>query len=115
MVLLAFSIAGRDDWIALTLGVAAIPVLVELSNYYYGVLLALAFLWPLRPTTGIGLAATAVVSNVVLGLWTLEDDRYTVISVVVVLLVTYIAAAFARRNPLTKAVSTAGLGSVATV
>jgi hypothetical protein len=117
MVLLAFAVAGRDDWIALTLGVAAIPILVELSNYYYGVLLALAFLWPLRPIAGIGLAATAVLSNVVLGLWAFEDDRYTAISIVVLLLVTYVAAAFARRAPLKKTAVTSptGLGSIATV
>ena len=104
MVLLTFSVAGRDDWVALTLGVAAIPVLVELSNYYYGILLTLAFLWPLRPIAGIGLAATALLSNVVLGLLAFEDDRYTVISIVVLLLVTSMAVAFARRTPLKKAV-----------
>lgn len=117
MVLLAVSVAGRDDWIALTLGVAAIPIFVELSNYYYGVLLTLAFLWPLRPIAGIGLAATAVLSNVVLGLWAFEDDRYTVISIVVLLLVTYIAAAFARRALPKKAALTSptALSSIATV
>jgi hypothetical protein len=117
MVLLAFSVAGRDDWIALTLGVTAVPILVELSNYYYGVLLALAFLWPLRPIVGIGLAATALLSNVALGLWTFEDDRYTVISIVVVLLVTCIAGAFARRTPLKKTAVTSptGFSSIATV
>ena len=89
----------------------AFPLLVGL------ILLALAFLWPLRPVAGIGLATTAVLSNVVLGLWAFEDDRYTVISVAVLLLVTYIAVAFARRTPLKKAAVTSptGLGSIATV
>ena len=115
LVLLAFSVAGRDDWIALTLGVAAIPVLVELSNYYYGILMALAFLWPLRPVAGIGLAATAVVSNVVLGLVEFEEDRYLLITVAVLLLVTYIAAAFARRTASKNAAVGGDVASIATV
>jgi hypothetical protein len=115
MVLLAFSAAGRDDWIALTLGVAAIPVFVELSNYYYGILLALAFLWPIRPAAGIGLAATAVVSHVVLGLSGFEDDRYTVISVAVLIMVTYIAIAFARRTRPNEADVASRVGSIVTV
>ena len=111
----AFSAAGRDDWVALTLGVAAIPMLVELSNYYYGVLLALAFLWPLRPASGIGLAATAVVSNVVLGLVEFEEDRYLLITIAVLLLVTHVAAAFARRTAAENAAEGGGVGSIATV
>jgi hypothetical protein len=98
LVLLALAVRGCDDWVALTLGVAAIPMLLELSNYYYGILMAFAFLWPLRPLAGVSLAATALLSNLVLGLWTAEDDRYTAISVVVVLLVVCVAIAFAWHS-----------------
>jgi hypothetical protein len=86
-----------------------------LSNYYYGILLAMAFLWPLRPVAGIGLAATAVVSNVVLGLVEFEDDRYVLISIAVLLLVTYIAAAFARRTAAENTAVGGRVGSIATV
>jgi hypothetical protein len=98
LVLLALAVRGRDDWIALTLGVAAIPNLLELSNYYYGILMAFAFVWPLQPIAGVSLAATALLSNLVLGVWTAEDDRYTAISVVVLLLVVCVAAAFAWHS-----------------
>ena len=98
LLLLALAARGRDDWIALTLGVAAIPVLVELSNYYYGILMAFACLWPLRPVAGVALVATALLSNLVLGVWTVEDDRYTAISVVVVVLVVCVTAAFAWQS-----------------
>jgi hypothetical protein len=64
---------------------------------------------------GIGLAATAVVSNVVLGLWRFEDDRYTVISVAVLLLVTYIPGAFARQSTQKKPAAQKQIGSIATV
>jgi hypothetical protein len=97
LILLTAAVRGRDDWVALTLGVAAIPFLVELSNYYYGILLALAFLWPPSQLAGVGLAITALSSNVVLALLSGEDDRYTAMSVVVLLFVAAVAAAFARR------------------
>jgi hypothetical protein len=98
VLLLAVAVRGRDDWLALTLGIGAVPFFGEISSYYYGILLGLAFVWPLYPIAGIGLATTATLSNLLLGVWRADDDRYTVISLLIVLLVTLVTIAAARAN-----------------
>ena len=98
VVLLTLAVRGRDDWVALTLGIGAIPILAELSSYYYGILLGLAFVWPRNPVAGVGLALTACLSNLVLVVWSANDDRYLAISVFVIVMVTSILLAAARRE-----------------
>ena len=99
--LLAAAVRARENWTALTLGVGAIPLVVEVSGYYYGILAAFAFLWPRYPVTGVGLTATALLSNVVLGAWSADDDRYTAISAAIVILVPVVLASVAFRRQTT--------------
>ena len=96
--LLAVAVRGRDDWLALTLGIGAITFFGEVSSYYYGILLGLAFLWPRYQIAGVGLAFTAFLSNIVLVPWSADDDRYTVISVAILLLVSVVTATVALRR-----------------
>jgi hypothetical protein len=100
LVLLALAVRGQPDWVALTLGIGAIPFLLEMSNYYYGILLGLAVLWPHVHLAGIGLVSIALLSNLVLVFWRADDDRFTVMSLAIVLLVTVVTARFARRPAL---------------
>ena len=56
VVLLALAVRREDDWVALVLGVGAIPILSDMASYYFSVLLAFALLWRRLPVAGIGLA-----------------------------------------------------------
>jgi hypothetical protein len=86
-VALARAVRGRDDWIALTLGVGAIPVLTNVTCYYYGILLAYAFLWPRNRSVGIGLLFLSVITCITPALLEADDDRYTVISLAILVFV----------------------------
>jgi hypothetical protein len=98
VVLLARAVDRREDWLALVMGIGAIPILTQLTSYYYVVLLGCAFLWPRHPIAGIGLTLTALLSVLAPALLTAEDDRYTLISAGVVLFVAVLTFAVGRRR-----------------
>lgn len=97
-VLLARAVDRREDWIALVMGIGAIPVLTELTSYYYVMLLAFAFLWPRYPSAGIGLTLTALLTTLAPALLRAEDDRYTLISACIVVFVLAVTYAVGRRE-----------------
>jgi len=100
LVALAIAVRNAEDWVALTLGVAVIPILADLASYYYSVLLALACLWPRLPIAGIALALASFASAVVPALLVAEDERYMAISLVSVALAAIVIASMAlRRRP----------------
>ncbi len=100
VVLLGFAVQRLEDWAALALGIGAIPFFTELTCYYYGILLGFAFLWPRVPLAGVGLAAVSLVSGLVTGVLPADDDRFTVISLSIVLFVAAVTVVVIRwRQP----------------
>ena len=87
LVLLGAAARSQEEWVVLVLGIGAIPILSELTSYYYSILLGLAFLWPRHQIAGIGLAATALLTALVPAVLAADDDRYTAISAIIVLFV----------------------------
>ncbi len=75
LVLLARALRGQPDWVALALGTTLIPILLELSNYYYGVLLVLGFLWPANWIAGVGLLVASALTGFAAAIWPMQDDR----------------------------------------
>lgn len=55
VVLVALAASRNPDWVTAVLGVGLIPVLLELSSYYFAILLAFAFLWTRHEAIGVGL------------------------------------------------------------
>ncbi len=85
VLLLARAVArGEEDWVAALLGIGVIVMAIEVTCYYYSILLAYAFLWTRRETVGIALCGLAAVSQAVPMILTWSDDRFTAISVVVI-------------------------------
>lgn len=105
LTLLVFALRHTEDWIALVVGVAMLPIATDLSNYYYSVLLLFAFLWPVDPLIGLGLAGVSLLTDVTSVLITMPDDRSVVNSLALILLsvwVTYrvgFGDAFKLRRP----------------
>jgi hypothetical protein len=87
VALTALAVRDQPDWIALVLGVAVLPVAVELTCYYYAILLALGLLWPKHRWVGVGLCVLSAFSNLVPALLPMDDDIYAAISVGAVALV----------------------------
>jgi hypothetical protein len=100
LALLARAVRDGESWIALSLGIGTIPFLTELTCYYYGILLGFAFLWPRSHWAGIGLLVLSLMSNLVLTVLPADDDRFTAISLFVLVYVTCITVTFAlsRRD-----------------
>jgi hypothetical protein len=96
VVLLGAAVRDRPDWEALVLGIGAIPILTEVSSYYYSVLLCCALLWQSYKNAGVLLAATAFLSAITPAVLTFDDERYTAISAVCVVFVVATTAALAR-------------------
>jgi hypothetical protein len=55
LALVAAAGSRSPDWVSAVLGVGLIPVFLELSGYYLGILLAFAFLWTRHEAIGTGL------------------------------------------------------------
>jgi hypothetical protein len=96
LVMFAAAARKHDDWIALALGVALLPVVFELTCYYFAVLLVLGLLWSVRPLTGVTLAAAAAMSSVPAVLLRWDDDVYAAVTAVILVLCTVVTAILAR-------------------
>jgi hypothetical protein len=90
------AVRRANDWIALIASVALLPFATTLANYYYSVFLMLGFLWPLDKRIGVGLTALATLTAVIPALLEHRDDRYTVISIAVVLFAFFIVVRLRR-------------------
>jgi hypothetical protein len=98
LALLAAACRGQEDWIALTLGVGAIPFFVNLTSYYYGILLVFALLWPRDRLAGVWLSLCAMLTCLAPAVFMEDDDRHMVISLVILLLVVAVAVGAWRRR-----------------
>lgn len=62
LALLVLALRQQPDWVAGVLGIGAVPVLLELGSYYFGVLLAFACLARRREDVGVALMLLSCVS-----------------------------------------------------
>lgn len=92
------AVMRRSDWAALAFGAALLPVAIELTCYYYGVLLVLGLLWLEDRWCGVALAATAALSNLPAGLFTMEDDVYAAVTAISLVLVTAVTVRLMRER-----------------
>ncbi len=98
VLLLGLAVRQAPDWVAAVLGVGLAPVLFTLSSYYYSMLVVFAVLWPVSASSGLALASLVWLTNVIMRLWSGLDDQYASLSLAVILLVTGVTVAFARRS-----------------
>ena len=81
LVLLATAVQRSDDWVALVLGVTLIPVGLQLTCYYYGILLVFGFLSESNRWMGVSLLLLSAVSGLAPGLLDFTDDMYAFLSI----------------------------------
>ena len=98
LALLAAAVRDREPWIALVMGLGTIPVLTNLTCYYSGFMMGFAALWLLNPLTGVALSALSLVTALIPALIPADDDRYTAVSLVIVLYVIGVTVWLMRRG-----------------
>ena len=92
VVLLTFAVQKSTDSVALIMGVALVPVALQLSCYYYAMLLIFGLLSRSTPWVGIALCALSAASGLVPGPLEFNDDMYAVLSLLAVGFVTMVTA-----------------------
>lgn len=97
-LLLALAVRGRPMWVAAVLGVGLIPVVAELTCYYYSVLLAYGLLWSDEDWTGAALAVLSAVTCVIPAVTSWDDVRYTAMSAAVLTFVVGATTFYAARR-----------------
>jgi hypothetical protein len=95
LFIVAVRARGREDWVAATLGVALVPVCVEVSCYYHAILLALGLLHERSRGAGVALCGYSALSWAIVALWPRYDEHYTWLSAAAVLLALWFAGRFA--------------------
>ena len=95
LALLAAAVRNQPYWIALVLGVGLIPMVADITCYYYGILLVYGFLTDRYPWIGAGLLGLSAFTLMAAPLADTEEVRYTVISLGIVLYVFTVTAAVA--------------------
>ena len=80
-VLLARAAAAQPLWVGVALGAALVPVALELTGYYWSLLLVLAFLGERRPWIGPALCLFGISGYAVSELWHWTDEIHVVVSV----------------------------------
>jgi hypothetical protein len=96
---LLVAVDRKPAWLAGVLGIGGIVVAVELTVYYYAILLAFGFLWPRSATIGAGLMLLSASS------WWIDwalgrvDETHVGISLACVVFVVVATVAGARLDP----------------
>ena len=93
VVLLARVVEAQEDWVALVLGTTLVPVITELTCYYYAVFVLFALLWRKWPWSGAALCALAASSLLVPVVLRSADDAFTALSVLTLLFVATLTGA----------------------
>lgn len=110
LALLFFAVRGRAPWIAAALGIAFIPIGVELTCYYYAFLLGLALLHHEDARVGplllaANLAGHGIDWRPILALPSWRDQQYTWMSVFTLAALLAIVVLFGRRKARFESVS----------
>jgi len=91
-LLLARASERQPDWVAAIIALGLLPVAVELTGYYYAVLLAYGLLWTRSPAIGTALCALSALSWLFVEIWHYTAEILTWTSLAAALFVTYAAA-----------------------
>jgi hypothetical protein len=105
MGLVARASEKLEDWAVLALGVGFVPVIGELTCYYYSILLGLGFLCLVRDWIGVGVAALSALTCAIYGFlpgW--DDEKFTWMSLAIVLFVAA-AAYYLGKEPAEQSVA----------
>jgi hypothetical protein len=97
-------VAEQDDWVALVLGTALVPVATELTCYYYSVFLLFALLWRKWEWSGAALCALSTVSLLIPVIFRGADDAFTAQSVVTLLYVATVTGALLLASRTTETI-----------
>ena len=92
VALLARVVEQQEDWVALVLATTLVPVVTELTCYYYAVFVLFALLWRKWEWIGAALCALAAASLLVPVILRSADDAFTALSVLTLLFVATLTA-----------------------
>ena len=92
------AVRKADDDEAIVLGLAILPVLLTLANYYYSLLLAFAFFWRRDAKIGVALVALAALTALLPAALSMRDDRYFVTSVALLVFSAFVLASRALSS-----------------
>jgi hypothetical protein len=98
VLLLARASERQPDWVAAILALGLLPVAVELTGYYYAVLLAYGLLWTRSPAIGTALCALSALSWLFVEIWHYTAEILTWTSLAAASFVTYAAAETLRTE-----------------
>ena len=98
LVTLAAACRGQEEWTALTLGVGLIPIALNLTSYYYSMLLVFALLWPRYALVGVSLLGLAALTNLAAAMFAEFDDVFAATSAMVVVFVWFATAVVALQG-----------------
>lgn len=97
-LLLARATIAQPDWVAAVLGIGLLPIAGEVTGYYYGILLAYAFLCPMRPSIGFALCALSALSWLFVEMFHWTDEILVATSLAVVAFVVFAPIAILRGD-----------------
>jgi hypothetical protein len=115
VVALSIACRGREPWAALTLGVGLIPMVGNLTSYYFSMLLVFAFLWPRHAVVGIGLLGLSAVTNLSAALLDEFDDLFGMISLAIVAFLWFTTVVLAIQNRRALRAAGGAIGTAAAV
>ena len=98
LALFVAAVRKADDDEAIVLGLAILPVLLTLANYYYSLLLAFAFFWRRDAKIGVALVALAALTALLPAALSMRDDRYFVTSVALLVFSAFVLASRALSS-----------------
>jgi hypothetical protein len=89
MIMLARSIHGKPYWASAILGIGIIPFSIELTSYYFSMLLVYAFLSGERASIGAALCALACVSRLIPFFFKETNSIYAAASLLTIIFVVF--------------------------
>lgn len=105
---IAFAFRSRPPWQAAAAAAGLVFVLADLTSYYAAILLLLALLHAERSEAGLVTSALSAATGAVPLLLSWEDDRYALVSLLVLVAYGLLLALFARREAPAPATPRAG-------
>jgi len=88
----------EEDWAAAVLGLGLVPIALELTCYYWAVLVAYALLWERHPWVGAALCGLSALGWGIAGRWLFYDEIFPWISLATAVFVVFATAASLARG-----------------
>jgi hypothetical protein len=99
VVLLAWAVRDQPAWVALVLGVGLVPFTLELTCYYYSLMVAYGLLWTRSKAVPAVLALLAGATWLAPWATSENDQVYTLVSALIVVFVSFATARIAWAKP----------------